>query len=283
MDRYDIAIIGSGPAGLSAALNAKIRNKSFIIFGDSNLSSKIEKAPKVNNYLGFTSGSGKDLLNSFKEHLDKMGIEIVNERINNIYSMGDYFALMVNQKMYEAKSVILATGTEYTRPLKGEESFIGRGVGYCATCDAPLYKGKKVTIISYHEEGEEEANFVSELASEVFFVPMYKGDYKLNDNIKIIDGKPIEIVGDSKVSKVLFDDGKELDTDGVFLLKNAVPPTQLVPGLEIEDGHIKVDRLMRTNIKGCFAAGDCVGKPYQYIKSAGEGNIAALSAVSYLG
>lgn len=283
MERYDIAIVGSGPAGLSAALNAKIRNKSFIIFGDSNLSSKIEKAPKVNNYLGFTLGSGKDLLNSFKEHLDKMGIEIVNERINNIYSMGDYFTLMVNQKMYEARSVILATGTEYTRPLKGEEAFIGRGVGYCATCDAPLYKGKKVTIISYHEEGEEEANFVSELASEVFFIPMYKGDYKLNDNIKVIDGKPIEIVGDSKVSKVLFDDGKELDTDGVFLLKNAVPPTQLVPGLEIEDGHIKVDRLMRTNIKGCFAAGDCVGKPYQYIKSAGEGNVAALSAVSYLG
>ena len=88
-------IVGSGPAGLSAALNAKIRNKSFIIFGDSNLSSKIEKAPKVNNYLGFTLGSGKDLLNSFKEHLDKMGIEIVNERINNTYSMGDYFTLMV--------------------------------------------------------------------------------------------------------------------------------------------------------------------------------------------
>lgn len=283
MERYDIAIVGSGPAGLSAALNAKIRNKSFIIFGDSNLSSKIEKAPKVNNYLGFTLGSGKDLLNSFKEHLDKMGIEIVNERINNIYSMGDYFALMVNQKMYEARAVILATGTEYTRPLKGEEAFLGRGVGYCATCDAPLYKGKKVTIISYHEEGEEEANFVSELANEVFFVPMYEGDYKLNDNIKIISGKPIEIIGNSKVSRVLFDDGKELDTDGVFLLKNAVPPTQLVPGLEIEDGHIKVDRLMRTNIKGCFAAGDCVGKPYQYIKSAGEGNVAALSAVSYLG
>ena len=283
MERYDIAIVGSGPAGLSAALNAKIRNKSFIIFGDSNLSSKIEKAPKVNNYLGFTLGSGKDLLNSFKEHLDKMGIEIVNERINNIYSMGDYFALMVNQKMYEARAVILATGTEYTRPLKGEEAFLGRGVGYCATCDAPLYKGKKVTIISYHEEGEEDPNFVSELASEVFFVPMYEGNYKLNDNIKVIDGKPVEIIGDSKVSKVLFDDGKELDTDGVFLLKNAVPPTQLVPGLEIEDGHIKVDRLMRTNIKGCFAAGDCVGKPYQYIKSAGEGNVAALSAVSYLG
>lgn len=281
--RYDIAIVGSGPAGLSAALNAKIRNKSFIIFGSKNLSDKLEKAPKVNNYLGFTSGTGKDLLNDFQSHLDKMGIEIVSERINNIYSMGDYFALMVNQKMYEAKSVILATGTEYTKPLKGEEKFLGRGVGYCATCDAPLYKGKKVTIISYTEEGEEEANFVNELAEEVFFVPMYKGNYKLDKGINIIDDRPLEILGDSKVSKIIFKGGKELETDGVFLLKNAVPPTQLVPGLEIEDGHIKVDRLMRTNIKGCFAAGDCVGKPYQYIKSAGEGNIAALSAVSYLG
>ncbi|WP_029699236.1 NAD(P)/FAD-dependent oxidoreductase [Clostridium sp. Ade.TY] len=282
-ERYDIAIVGSGPAGLSAALNAKIRNKSFVIFGSENLSDKLEKAPKVNNYLGFSQGTGKDLLEEFKKHLDRMEISITNERINNIYAMGDYFTLMVNQKMYEAKSVILATGIEYTKPLKGETEFLGRGVGYCATCDAPLYKGKKVTIISYTKEGEEEANFVSELASEVFFIPMYKGDYKLNDSITIIDDKPVEIVGDNKVSKVILNGNKEIETDGVFVLKNAVPPSQLVPGLEIEDGHIKVDRLMKTNIKGCFAAGDCVGKPYQYIKSAGEGNIAALSAAAYLG
>lgn len=282
-ERYDIAIIGSGPAGLSAALNAKIRNKSFIIFGNDNLSDKLEKAPKVNNYLGFSKGTGKDLLNEFKNHLEKMEICITNERVNNIYAMGDYFTLMVNQKIYEAKSIILATGIEYTRPLKGETEFLGRGVGYCATCDAPLYKGKKVTIISYTKEGEEEANFVSELASEVFFIPMYKGEYNLNDNITIVDDRPVEIVGDNKVSKVILNGDKEIETDGVFVLKNAVPPAQLVPGLEIEDGHIKVDRLMKTNIKGCFAAGDCVGKPYQYIKSAGEGNIAALSAAAYLG
>ena len=282
-ERYDIAIIGSGPAGLSAALNAKIRNKSFIIFGNDNLSDKLEKAPKVNNYLGFSKGTGKDLLNEFKNHLEKMEICITNERVNNIYAMGDYFTLMVNQKMYEAKSIILATGIEYTRPLKGETEFLGRGVGYCATFDAPLYKGKKVTIIGYTKDGEEEANFVSELASEVFFIPMYKGEYNLNDNITIVDDRPVEIVGDNKVSKVILNGDKEIETDGVFVLKNAVPPAQLVPGLEIEDGHIKVDRLMKTNIKGCFAAGDCVGKPYQYIKSAGEGNIAALSAAAYLG
>lgn len=282
-ERYDIAIIGSGPAGLSAALNAKIRNKKFILFGNKNLSEKLLKAPKVNNYLGFPLGTGEELLNNMKEHIDKMEIKVVEERINNVYSMGDYFTLMVNQKMYEAKSIILATGIEYTRPLEGEEKFLGKGVGYCATCDAPLYKGKVVTIVSYTEEGEEEANYVSELAGEVNYIPMYKGDYKLNDKINIISEKPSKIIGEDKVSSLVLRDGREISTDGVFMLKNAVPPTQLVPGLEIEDGHIKVDRKMRTNIKGCFACGDCVGTPYQYIKSAGEGNIASLSAVSYLG
>ncbi|MGL4850711.1 MAG: NAD(P)/FAD-dependent oxidoreductase [Clostridium sp.] len=282
MERYDIAIIGSGPAGISAALNARIRNKSFIIFGSKEISTKLALAPAINNYLGFSSIKGKDLLKNFQNHIKEMEIEIIEERVNNVYSMGDYFTLMVNQKMYEAKTVILATGIEYTRPLPGEEEFLGKGVGYCATCDAPLYRGKEVTIISYSKEGEEEANFVSELASNVNYIPMYKGDMKLDSSINLVNERPKEIVGESKVSKVVLKSGEEINTDGVFLLKNAVPPTQLVPGLEIEDGHIKVDRLMRTNIKGCYAAGDCIGKPYQYIKSAGEGNIAALSAVNYL-
>lgn len=282
MERFDIAIIGSGPAGISAALNARIRNKSFIVFGSKEISSKLALAPHINNYLGFSAIKGKDLLQNFKNHMKEMEIEIVEERINNVYSMGDYFGLMVNQKMYEARTVILATGIEYTKPLPGEEEFLGKGVGYCATCDAPLYKGKEVTIIAYSEEGEEEANYVSELASHVNYIPMYKGDFKLDEGITLIEGRPKEIVGETKVEKVILRSGEELEADGVFLLKNAVPPTQLVPGLEIEDGHIKVDRLMKTNIKGCYAAGDCVGKPYQYIKSAGEGNIAALSAVNYL-
>ncbi|ENZ02434.1 hypothetical protein HMPREF1092_01669 [Clostridium thermobutyricum] len=282
MERYDIAIIGSGPAGISAALNAKIRNKSFIIFGSKQISNKLALAPHINNYLGFSAIKGKDLLKNFQNHMKEMDIEIVEERINNVYSMGDYFTLMVNQKMYEARTVILATGIEYTKPLEGEEKFLGKGVGYCATCDAPLYRGKEVTIVSYSKEGEEEANYVSELANNVNYIPMYRGEFKLNDSINLIEDKPKEICGETKVEKVVLKSGNELKADGVFLLKNAVPPTQLVPGLEIEDGHIKVDRLMRTNIKGCFAAGDCVGKPYQYIKSAGEGNIAALSAVNYL-
>ena len=280
-ERYDIAIIGSGPAGISAALNAKIRNKKFIIFGNKELSYKLSKAPKINNYLGFYGVTGAQVRDKFLEHIDNMGIEITEERVNNIYAMGDYFALMVNEKMYEATTVILATGMEYTKPIKGEEQLLGKGVGYCATCDAPLYRGKTVTIIGYNKEAEEEADFVSEVAEKVYYIPMYKDAVKVNENIEIVAKKPLEIVGEEKVSSIKTDDG-ELETDGVFVLKDSISPGQLVPGLEVEDGHIKVDREMKCNIPGCFAAGDCVGKPYQYIKSAGEGNIASLSAVKYI-
>jgi thioredoxin reductase (NADPH) len=279
--RYDIAIIGSGPAGLEAAINARIRNKDIIIFGNKELSSKIVKAPKINNYLGFYEISGNELKDKFIDHINKMGIKITFERINNVYAMGEYFALMVNEKMYEAKTVILATGVEYGKALKGEEEFLGKGVGYCATCDAPLYKNKTVAIIGYNKEAEEEANFVSELASKLYYIAMYKSDYQLSEKIEIINDRPVEIVGEDHVKKLILKN-LEIEVDGVFLLKDSVSPSQLVPGLEMEDEHIKVDRKMQTNISGCFAAGDCTGKPYQYIKSAGEGQIAALSAVSYL-
>ncbi|APQ78177.1 NAD(P)/FAD-dependent oxidoreductase [Clostridium botulinum] len=279
--RYDIAIIGSGPTGLEAAINAKIRNKDIIIFGNKELSSKLVKAPKINNYLGFYDISGNELKDKFIDHIDKMGIEITFERINNVYAMGEYFALMVNEKMYEAKTVILATGVEYGKALKGEEEFLGKGVGYCATCDAPLYKNKTVAIIGYNKEAEEEANFVSELASKLYYIPMYRSDYELSEKVEVINDKPIEIVGEQHVEKLILKDS-EIEADGIFVLKDSISPSQLVPGLEMEDEHIKVDRKMKTNISGCFAAGDCTGKPYQYIKSAGEGQIAALSAVSYL-
>lgn len=279
--RYDIAIIGSGPAGLEAAINAKIRNKNVIIFGSKEISPKVLKAPKINNYLGFYDITGEDLKNKFQEHIKNMEIEIVEERIDSVYAMGEYFTLMVNQNMFESRAVIIATGIEYGKLLKGEQEFLGKGVGYCATCDAPLYKGKKVSIIGYNKEAEEEANFVSELASDVFYIPMYKGDLSLNSNIKVLSDKPMEIVGDDRVTKLVLKDNT-VETDGIFVLRDSISPGQLVPGLEIENDHIKVDRHMRTNIKRCYAAGDCTGKPYQYIKSAGEGQVAALTAVEEL-
>lgn len=280
-ERYDIAIVGSGPAGLEAAINAKIRNKRIILFGIEELSNKVIKAPVINNYLGFYNMTGNEFKEKFKKHIKFLDISIITDKINTIYSMGDYFALDANGKMYESKTVILATGIEYTKPLKGEEKFLGKGVGYCATCDAPLYKGKTVCVIGYNKEAESDANYVSELSAKTYYIPMYKGEYKLNNSVEIIYDKPIEICGNSRAEKVILK-SSEIITDGVFILKDSISPGQLVPGLDMEDNHIKVDFNMKTNIKGCFAAGDCTGKPYQYMKSAGQGQVAALSAVSYL-
>ena len=281
MERFDIGIIGSGPGGLSAAINGKIRNKSVIVFGNPDLSMKVVKASRINNYLGFNNVTGEELKASFEEHIKAMDINIVNERINNVYAMGEYFALMVKDKIYEAKTVILATGIEYTKPFKGEEEYIGKGVGYCATCDAPLYKGKVVTIVGYNKEAEEEANYVSELASKLYYIPMYKEELNLNPSITVVRDIPLEIQGEDRVTKLIMKNNT-IETDGIFLLRDSIAPGQLVPGLRIEDNHIFVDRNMNTSIPGCFAAGDCVGRPYQYIKAAGEGLIAALGAASYI-
>lgn len=280
-EKYDIAIIGSGPAGISAALNIKIRNKKFILFGSSNLSSKLERAPKVNNYLGFYNVSGEELKKRFHEHMKQMDIQITEERIDSIYSMGECFLLAVNDKYYEAKTIILATGIDFNKEIEGEEEFLGHGVGYCATCDAPLYKGRTVSIISYHKDGEKDANYVQEIAEKVYYIPMYKGKYKLKEGIEVVIDRHTKIEGTEVVKKLTMQN-RVIFTDGVFLLRESLSPKQLVPGLEIENNHIIANRKMETNIPGCFAAGDCIGAPYQYIKAAGEGNIAALSAVSYL-
>lgn len=279
--RYDIAIVGSGPAGLSAAINAKIRNKDIIIFGYKDLSNKLVKAPKINNYLGFYDISGESLKERFQEHIKAMDIEITEERINAVYAMGDYYALMANEKIYEAKTIIIATGMAYAKPLKGELELLGKGVGYCATCDAPLYRGKVATIIGYNKKAEKEANYVSELAGKLYYVPMYNDPVNLREGIEIVKDKPLEIRGEDRVKELLLK-SNTITTDAVFVLKDSISPGQLVPGLEIEDEHIKVDRSMQTNLQGCFAAGDCVGRPYQYIKAAGEGLIAAMSAVAYI-
>ncbi len=280
--RYDAAIIGTGPAGLSAAVTLKIRNKSFILFGSSSLSEKVEKAHEINNYLGLPAVTGAGLAKRFDEHLKQMQIEINEDRITGVYAMGDYYSLQSkSNQSYEADTVILATGVNFGRSYEGEEKFLGRGVSYCATCDAPLYKNKKVAIIGFSPKEEAEAEFMSEVAAEVYYIPAYKEQVSLNNKIKVVNDTPVAIEGKIKAQKLVMKNG-ELDVDGIFILRESVAPSQLVPGLVAENNHVAVNRRMETSLKGCFACGDITGTPYQYIKSAGEGNVAALSAVSYI-
>lgn len=278
----DAAIIGGGPAALSAAVNPKVRNKEFILLGGIEKTTGLMKAPQIDNYLGFKEISGTELLESFKKHVTDMGIEIKKEKAYNILNMGEYFAINAGNQFYDAKSIIIATGHAKANYFEGEKEYLGRGVGYCATCDGPLYRNKPVAIISENDEGEEEANYLSEICSEVYYVPLYKKQPKLADKIKMVSGKVLGISGDSSKANLLRLDSGDIKADAVFIIRDVIPVNQLIEGLELEDGSIKVDRNMAASIPGVFACGDCVGKPFQISKAVGEGSVAALSAVRYL-
>lgn len=281
MERYDIAIIGTGPAGLSAAITAKIRNKKILLIGNPNFSDKVQKAHQIQNYLGLPAISGKDLAKAFENHINSMDITITEGKVNAVYPMGSYFGLQVSQDIYEAETVIVATGIVTGKAFKGENELLGRGVSYCATCDAPLYRNKTVAVIGYSPKEESEAEFLAEVCEKVLYIPMYKEETKLSDKVTIINEKPTAVIGENKV-KSLQTEKNNYEVDGIFILRDSIPPSQLVSGLEIKDNHIVVNLQMETNIKGCFACGDIVGRPYQYIKAAWQGNIAGLSAVAYL-
>lgn len=284
-ENYDVAVIGTGPAGLSSAITLKIRNKKIILFGSKNLSDKLVKAHEIQNYLGLPAIKGEELAENFQNHLTSLGIDITEDQITACYSMGDYFALTSkSNKTYNAKSVILASGVNFGKPYEGEEKFLGRGVSYCATCDAPLYRGKKVAVIAQTKKEEEEAKFLSEVCEKVFYVPLYKMDdntFTDVSNIECINDTVVAIEGSMKANRLVLKN-QQIEADGFFILRDSVSPKQLVPGLELDENHVKVNRQMETNLKGFFACGDITGLPYQYIKSAGEGNVAALSAVKYL-
>lgn len=281
MERYDIAIIGTGPAGLSAAITATIRNKKVLLLGSRDLSGKLSKAHEIQNYLGFPAVKGEDLAAAFQKHIADMGISITEKRVSAVYAMGDYFALQAGEDMVEAAAVILATGVVQGKPLPGEEELLGKGVSYCATCDAPLYRGKTAAVIGYSPREEAEAAFLSEVCTEVLYFPVYKEETDLPASVRVIREKVTGVENQDGKRLVRTDEGT-YTVDGVFILREAVSPGQLVPGLPTEGPHVTVNRKMEAGIPGVFACGDIVGTPYQYIKSAGEGNVAALSAVSYL-
>ena len=279
--RYDIAIIGTGPAGLSAAVTAKIRNKSVLLIGSKDLSPKVTKAHAIQNYLGLPNIPGADLGAAFQASLDSVGVTVTEDKITAAYNLGDYYGLQGAETIYEASTLILATGMIPGKLLPGEEALLGRGVSYCATCDAALYRGKTVAVIGYSPKEEHEAAFLSEIAACVNYFPMYQELESLPESVRVIREKPLEIRQENGLRQVVTAENT-YGFDGVFILRDSISPGQLVPGLEIENNHVKVDRTMATNLPGCFACGDVVGLPYQYIKSAGEGNVAALSAAAYL-
>ena len=206
---------------------------------------------------------------------------MTEQRIGAVYAMGDYFAQQAGEEMLEARTVILATGVVMAKTLPGEEQYLGRGVSYCATCDAPLYRGRTAIVIGYSPREEAEAAFLAGVCSKVTYFPMYKDETNLPESVEVIREIPEEILKLETGLAIKTSEG-EYAADGVFVLREAVAPSQLVPGLETDGAHVKVNRRMETNLPGLFACGDLTGTPYQYVKAAGEGNVAAISAAAYI-
>lgn len=279
---YDVAVIGTGPAGLSAALNLKIRDKNFLWVGSRTLSDKVAKAECISNYPGFTNVSGEELVLAFRKQVDAMGLEITEQMVNSILSVSGHYALMAGSEFYEAKTLILTTGIANTAVLPGESDFIGKGVSYCATCDGNLYRGKTIAVICNNVRFEHEVRYLADLAEKMYYFPLYREAAISGDNIERIEEKPAEIIGEKRAAAIKLGDGSTVEVDGIFCLRDSVALSSLLPKLETENGHIVVDRTMATNLPGVYAAGDCTGRPYQYTKAVGEGNIAAHSVLEYL-
>lgn len=276
---YDSIIIGGGPAGVSAAINLKLLGKSFKWFG--TLSKKVERSELIKNYVGFPSVTGAELSSALLKHVESLQIEICEEVVNGVYETGHFFTVLVQDRQYEAKTVILCLGVETAKPIEGEEQFLGKGVSYCATCDGFLYKGKKIAVLLLDKRFEHEAEFLAGIAGKAYVIPLYKGYEIKSKNAQIILKKPVSLTGDMRLRQVNFKD-ESIDVDGIFILRGSISPSTLMHGLKIEDGHIQVNRDCSTNIRGVFAAGDCTGRPYQLTKAAGEGNVAAHSASHYI-
>ena len=279
---YDTAIIGSGPAGLSAAINLKIRNKDLIWFGSKSQSVKVERSEKILNYPGFAGISGSELNEAFKRHAREMGISMTDKMVTSVMPGKDNFMLLAENEIYEAKTLLLCIGVSGKKAFAGEKEFLGRGVSYCATCDGFLYKGKTIVVYCGSKEFEHEAVYLADLAGKVYLYAAYKGCRIDLPNVEYLDKPVKEVKGGLKMSATVLSDGSEIEADGLFCLRDFVAADTLIPGLALDGAHIVVNRKMETSLKGCCAAGDCTGRPYQIAKAVGEGNVAAHSILEYL-
>ncbi len=279
---YDCAIIGTGPAGLSAALNLKIRKKSYLWIGSKSLSEKVVRAERISNYPGFVNVSGSDLAEAFHRQISEMDLEITEQMVNSILPFSDHYALMAGSEFYEAKTIILTTGIARNAMLPGEAEYLGKGVSYCATCDGGLYHGRTIAVLCGNQRFEPEIKYLADIAGKVYCRREYKGDFSLSDSVVPIDRKVSAILGEKRVNGIQTENGEVISVDGVFILRDSVAMSHLLPKLAMEDGHISVNRQMETNLPNVFAAGDCTGRPYQYTKAVGEGNVAAHSVLEAL-
>lgn len=280
--KYDIAVIGGGPAGISAAVTAASKGRKVVLFEAHGFSPRLRSVEKVTDYMGIPDVSGNKLMDIFVEHLRMTDTDVVEEKIIALKEVGEGFELGTPSGFYEADAVVLATGISRSELLPGEKEFLGRGVSYCAKVDGMNYKGKKVVAIATVPDALAEVEYLADICEHVFFFPRYIGFVPpKKKNITVVLETPLEITGTDKVTG-LHTDSDFFSVQAVFMFRASDPLNSFLPGLQIRGRSVYVDDQAETNIEGVFAGGDCTGQPWQCNRAAGQGQKAALSAIRYL-
>lgn len=277
---HDILALGGGPAGLSAGVAARQKGCSVLIVSNPSQQNPLFRAEKVDNYLGLPAMTGAELMDRFEEHARSMGVAFVLGRAVSAMRMGASIFLTVGSDVYEGKKLILAGGVTRGAKYAGEQELLGRGVSYCATCDGMLYRKHPVVVIGRSKDAPMEANFLASIGCQVTYVSPQPPE-GLQPEIPYARGSRIAVVGTDRVTGVTVD-GAMMPCDGVFILRESVAANELLPDLALENGAVRVDRQMHTNLPNIFAAGDITGKPLQIAKAVGEGLIAAECAAEEL-
>lgn len=299
---YDLIIIGGGPAGLTAGIHTSRLGLKTAVFEAGTLGGRAAEASMYENFPGFPEGIvGKELIERIEKQISKFGAEVkVFEEAIDLQVKGALKTVTTSKATYRSFALIIATGTQRRKlGVAGENEFLGRGVSYCRVCDGPFFKGLRVAVVGFTKEAIEDSLSMAEMSKEILLITheekieaadALKEKLLKKTNIKIVNGKVAAILGEKvvKAIKIVESTSKQElleKVDGVFISLGWVPTTEIVrkAGIEVDErGCIKVDRWQRTNIEGVFAAGDCTCGGMQVVTAAGEGAMAATTALKYI-
>ncbi len=298
---HDLIIIGAGPSGLAAGMYAGRLGLKTLIIGDS-IGGALATTTNIENYPGFKSISGEELINLLKEHALEYGVELIEELVESVEKKNGSFEIETEEgESFSSKALIFATGTKRRKlPAKNAELFENRGIYYCALCDGPLFKDKVVGVVGGSDSAAKEALILQQYARKVYII--YRGEkihpeppnlrrIEQSSKIEVINRANIlEVAGRERLEKVIldreFNGRRELKLDAVFVAIGGLPRSELAESIGVatnEKGEIIIDREAKTNIPGVFACGDVVDTKFkQAIVGVGEAVVAAYSAYEYI-
>ena len=292
----DVLVIGAGPAGLSAAGYAARAGYSVVAIDSLAPGGQLLYIDEIENYPGYRSTSGYALAESFEKQAEDFGVRIEYLEALSIEKNGNGFTIRTSGEDIKAKAVIFASGARHRHlGCKGEEEYQGKGVSYCATCDGPFFKGKRIAVVGGGDTALTDAIYLSKLGSEIILIhrrnefraqKVLQDRIRARENVRFELGKTVEAInGDGKrVTSITLSDGSEIAADAIFIFVGIIPNSEILEGFaDLDHGFVITDDKMRTSVPGLFAAGDVRTTPFrQVVTATGEGAIAALSADEYI-